>query len=144
MCSTSDEVISRLVLDHFKYGGFHGCPSFCRLELIPLPDGRTVVIATELADNPGTSITNAAEILASFVCDQFRINPDRLVWIEHYGYGNATCPERSFDLVIFSRTYSVKWSGSIHFKEPRWQQMVERDWNMLGLANRKPVRYPRS
>jgi hypothetical protein len=54
------------------------------LELIPLADGRTVVIATERPDNPGTSVTNAAEELASQVCQRFDIDPDKLVWIESY------------------------------------------------------------
>ena len=44
---------------------------------------RVVVVATEVEDNPGASITNAAEKCASQVCEHFEIHPSRLVWVEH-------------------------------------------------------------
>src|SRR4051794_20817669 len=69
---------------HFDYAGLHGRPARCGLEIVELPNGRTVVIATELSDNPGVSITNFAEKLASLVCKMFDIDPTTLVWIEHY------------------------------------------------------------
>jgi hypothetical protein len=92
-----------VTVERFEYRGFHGCKAHCSVEIIPLPDGRTVVIAIEPKDNPGMSITNVAEHLASYVCDLFRIDPDKLVWIEHYGYGSTTGGDRTFDLVTFSR-----------------------------------------
>lgn len=36
------------------------------------------MIATEVKDDPGSSVTNVAEHLASHVCDRFGIDPDRL------------------------------------------------------------------
>jgi hypothetical protein len=147
------EIRQPMVLDFFEYPGFHGCRSWCDLELIPLADGWTAVIATERAGNPGTSVTNIAEHLASFVCNHFGIDPDRLVWIEHYAYASTTFPERTFDLVTFVRLPpgSVSWSVPpgetlsrevpAHFHQPHWRVMTDADWRDLGLPVRKPVRY---
>ena len=79
---------------HFDYAGLHGRPARCGLELIELPDRRTVVITTELSDNPGVSVTNFAEELATLVCNMFCIDPMTLVWIEHYGYPDRVTPKR--------------------------------------------------
>jgi hypothetical protein len=87
------------------------------------------------------SITNAVEFLASLVCDQFHIDPDKLSWIEHYGYAGTTFPERGFDRVIFSQIHAMRSSGSVYFKEPHWQRMIESDWIVLGLPPRPPVQY---
>ena len=43
-----------------------------------------LVIATELPDNPGMSITNCAEHLAGLVCNAYNIRRNRLIWLEHY------------------------------------------------------------
>ena len=42
-----------------------------------------IVIATELADNPGMSITNSAAELAAAIVKDFDIQPEELVLIEH-------------------------------------------------------------
>lgn len=70
----------------FSYPGFHGRPARCRIRVYRRgPDRPTVVIATELADNPGTSVTNRAETVAAMVCREFGIDPGTLLWVEHYG-----------------------------------------------------------
>lgn len=144
----SSAVCPPTVLDCFEYPGFQGCRSVCDLELIPLSDGRTVAIVTERVDNPGTSVTNIAEHLASWVCHQFHIDPDRLVWLEHYGYASTPIPERTFDLVKFSRLPAGSMSWSVlssetlsrqtpaHFHRPRWRTMNDADWHDLNLAPR--------
>ena len=67
----------------------------CRVRI----SGNTV-IATELPDNPGMSITNAAASVAMQVCQYYEILLDRLVWIEHYP--GELDHEETFDLVHFS------------------------------------------
>lgn len=57
----------------FRFAGLHGNPAECGIERIDLPDGRVVIVATELPDNPGASVTNAVELLALTVCQNFRI-----------------------------------------------------------------------
>ena len=143
----------QLIFDQFRFRGFHGQEAFCRLEILPIADGRTVVIATELEDNPGTSITNVAEHLASHVCDQFQIDPQRLVWIEHYGYASPAGSKdpRTYDLVTFERRppEGVVWAPAVlrskpdgwpgYFDEPDWRVMTDADWKSLGLDPRPPV-----
>lgn len=51
----------------------------CDIEII-----KNLVIATEMPENEGTSVTNMAEYLATQVCQEFGINPKHLIWIEHY------------------------------------------------------------
>src|SRR5438552_13682293 len=94
----------RIVVDRYRFRGFHGCDAWCALEILEGKDGKTVVIATEVKDNPGTSITNAAEHLAYWVCIEFSIDTSKLVWIEHYGYpapGDWRRHPRTYDLVTF-------------------------------------------
>jgi len=139
--------------DRFLFAGFWNCASACALELLPRPDGRVVVIATELADNPGTSITNAAEILATEVCRRFRIPPERLVWIEHYAYSPESAIPRTFDLVTFhprrpaqkSPLTSAALGSTMEtgdaameklFANPIWHRMLDKDWKALGLHSR--------
>jgi hypothetical protein len=91
----------------YLYRGLHGCPSYCWLRIYMTP-AQTVVLATELEDNPGTSITNMAAGLATEVVRTFGLPLDTLVWIEHYPAhlginGGARLPE-SFDRVTFTHT----------------------------------------
>ena len=71
-------------MSRLHYRGFHGCDSWCDIEVVRVSDACTVVIVTEVDDNPGTSVTNMAEELATEVCKTFRISPHKLVWYEHY------------------------------------------------------------
>jgi len=126
---------STIVIDLYLYRGFHGCVCWCGLEIIRLRDGRTIVIATEVEDNPGTSVTNMAEGLASRVCAEFSIDPRSLVWIEHYGYPSAIRAgnPRTFDLVTFARPVAGDDST---VGEPKWRPMSESDWRALALPPR--------
>lgn len=96
--------------------GFHGCDSHCQVRVYqasPVAEAQhlienhskhlsdpdrffksepvsasTVVIASEgaICLNPGTSITNNAEIIFKLVCDRYNLDPMRVIWIEHYDY----------------------------------------------------------
>lgn len=130
------------VIDPYEFTGFHGCRCICRLEILRLQDGRAVVIAIEREDNPGTSVTNAFEILAASVCEQFGIDPQTLVWIEHYGYASAIDAgnPRTYDLVSFTvRTIQGRRTA----REPQWRPMQEADWWALGIEARQAVEYQR-
>jgi hypothetical protein len=61
-----------------------------------------VVICSELSENPGMSITDAARTIAAEVIRAHRL-PTPLVWIEHYPAGSRRPgAEETFDLAIFS------------------------------------------
>jgi len=85
-----------------------------------------VVICTEQRDNPGQSVTNAAEILAAEVISFHRL-PAPLVWVEHYeedGARGTPKDPHTFDLVTFS-SYEVKDLGEKHRRigEPSWKPL---------------------
>ncbi len=57
-------------------------PSRCGLKIVN-KKSHSVIIVTELyRDNPGTSVTNVAASLAMQICDEFSLNPGKLVYIE--------------------------------------------------------------
>jgi hypothetical protein len=127
-----------VVVDRYRFRGFHGCDAWCALEILKGKDGKTVVIATEVKDNPGTSITNAAEHLAYWVCVEFSIDPSKLVWIEHYGYpapGDWKRHPRTYDLVTFD---ILPPGHDAVFAHATWRPMQDNDWLARGLEPRQP------
>lgn len=92
----------------------------CRLRVYQIP-GRTVVIATD--QDIGPSVTNAAEEIATQVVHQFRIDPERLLWVEHYLREDTRAGQSSggeeYDLVTFV------WDGK-QFVQPHWTYSTQR------------------
>ena len=84
----------------YDYKGFWNCDSRCDIEVRRRSDGKYVFVATELPDNPGTSVTNFAEHLATAMRRQYGLKPEELVWIEHYPEAKNRRKE-DFDLVQF-------------------------------------------
>lgn len=103
----------------YEYKGFGDCDSHCNLKIYRSAGNLAVmVIATELADNTGTSITHMAERLATEVCRQYNISPQKLIWIEHY-------PRRRWGSESFDRVYfDFDWDAC---------RFVKADWHRLDL-----------
>ncbi|WP_309711164.1 hypothetical protein [Armatimonas sp.] len=116
----------------WHYQGYHGVKSVCYLRLYqpkesdgqPKEPRPAIAIFTEIESNPGTSITNRVEVLATLAW-QFLQKPDAApVVIEHYpnrGVHNTHTdrwqfPE-SFDFVEFDK----KPDGS--FEKPTWRRI---------------------
>jgi hypothetical protein len=59
-----------------------GSGGYCRIRAFADPGRPTVVVATELADSPGKSITYGAEDLAMAVCRRLDLDPSNLRWVE--------------------------------------------------------------
>ncbi|NLH95904.1 MAG: hypothetical protein GX477_00970 [Clostridiaceae bacterium] len=95
----------------FHYTDFNGNLAICDIEIYG-----NVVIATELDNNTGASITNVAELVAMQVCRAFNINPRHLVWIEHYPPSSIS-PEH-FDRVEFDFD-----ERRVCFTNPRWTRI---------------------
>ena len=127
----------------YEFVGYNGCFCFCYLRV---NCRENLVFCSELHDNPGTSITNAAELLATQVTVQFAIHPDALTWIEHYG----RCSEKSdSDFILFRKgreeyslvNFKVEWAklnfdfgnkgstSALHyaFRNPEWIHVPEKD-----------------
>ena len=81
-----------------------------------------VVVATELLDNPGMSLTNAAASVAMQVCQYYEIPPEQLVWVEHYP--EETGHEETFDLVHFSFDLGK-------LSAPRWKRISKEEVQQL-------------
>jgi hypothetical protein len=90
----------------------------CRIRVYQLANGTIVVIATELPDSAGASITNAAEILATEMRRWFVVPGGGLFWIEHYQdramIGGRPQQKESFDRVFF------RWDGT-QYDDPDWK-----------------------
>jgi hypothetical protein len=93
-------------------------------------DGKYVFVATELPDNPGTSVTNFAEHLATAMRSQYRLKPDHVIWIEHYPEAKGRRKE-DFDLVRF-----LGMEGDA-FRTPVWTRITEQavDELIAGVRN---------
>jgi hypothetical protein len=91
-------------------------------------------IITELPDNPGKSVTNAMEWIATVVVHRFDLDPARTRWIEHYpdrhpsGREGDRVFDESFSLV------SLGWErGRSPWGQPSpWASGV--DWQPLTRA----------
>jgi len=90
------------------YKGDAGIRSRCRVRLyLPYDDkDAAVVICSELPDNPGTSVTNAAEQIAAEIIVGFRL-PAPPVWIEHCPLEVTDGRDETFELVVFAH-YDVQ------------------------------------
>ena len=118
----------------YTYPSNFGGDAKCDLEIIR-GETTTLVICTELADNPGTSVTNAAERIATRLCHEDpTIAPEGLIWVEHYPERSAgpgrPLPE-SWDLVTFTdrdgRTFRrPAWRHSTAEEVQALRQRIER------------------
>ena len=111
----------------YQYPGRLNCYSKCDLEIIR---GRstTLVICSERADNPGTSVTNAAARIATCLChDDRSIAPKGLLWVEHtpaLGRGRQRKPERWCRVTLTARDGRT-------FDRPAWEPIPAEDVQAL-------------
>lgn len=90
-----------------EYPGFGECESLCRIR-INLTQTNTIAIASELPNNPGTSITNCPKSVRERAILRFGLPPST-TWIEHYP-GTQTLNrkdivlEESFSIVTFNKS----------------------------------------
>lgn len=104
----------------------------CRVRIFEPEDpeiDKFVVILTELRDNPGTSITNAAEEIAAHVILANALPTNRTLWIEHYESGSRGTPSdrATFDLLTFSndepKTELRAGVWRVELGEPSWKAL---------------------
>ena len=97
----------------------NGYPSACNLTIY-----RSIglVIATEI--NEGQSLTNACDLIATLVVNQFGIDPKRLMFIEHYPAEQRPTYGESYDLVTF------QWDGK-EFSNPEWKPLTVTEFDEI-------------
>lgn len=106
----------------FEYSGAEDEYSFCDLEVSVAPDGRSLIIATDREDNPGTNITDmAAEMATKVLRENKAMSPTGLIWIEHY-------PERGAKPHVMPEYWN--WVTFLYdaqdnsFHMPSWRPLV--------------------
>lgn len=117
----------------YQFPGFDpSLESFCDIDVTVLPDGTAFVICSEDPENPGTSVTNAAEAIATQLCQQQpTIDPTKLVWIERYPpRGPYQLTPESFDLV----TFAIADRAGHFVANPKWQPLSEQQVQALRTA----------
>jgi len=116
------------------FKGLHGFPSRCFLRIYKTGE-KTVIIATELRDNPGTSITNYAAQLATGALQTFNVQPEQLVWVEHYPAGDTEREgegEDTYDIVTFT------WNGD-NLTTPVWRHSNKKEVETITGTTITPI-----
>jgi hypothetical protein len=94
-------------------GAAYGRPTRCRLRLYRGAGGGLVALVTELAENPGPSVTNAVEQVWAALAR--RLDTTRFTMVEHYDADSFGVededPEETFDIV------------SVEAGQPGWQPL---------------------
>jgi len=113
----------------------------CRCDLHVYRDGdAAVVVASEREDNPGASITNTYEYLATGVWQKLGLPIDQVTWMEHYGaqsYGVRI--DETFDWVTLERQgdrlVSPAWRPG---SRQELEQRIERPFTALRRLEEQP------
>lgn len=112
----------------FKFRSYPGrTVSECHL-LVVQNEAKTVVVMTELAHNPGMSVTNASERLATQVVKQFNLNVEQTTFVEHYGVisGHSQRDPEEFSVVTYT------WDSEAHHAQ--WEhRSTEKVLQLLGM-----------
>ena len=90
--------------------------------------GATIVVCSQLSDDKraGVSVTNAAEQIATEVSNKHRIQPNCLVWFEHYaGAKTSAFLKETVDRVFFKLDWHltrppIRESVEFKYSSPHW------------------------
>lgn len=99
---------------------------YCRLRIYAQRTGH-VVLLTEVANNPGQSITAASDVIATGLAARYHLDPLTTIWIEHW-------PSDTRDKLSKDSYASVKYSWKDGVAgSPRWRQLaLEQAEAMMG------------
>jgi hypothetical protein len=115
----------------FQYSDNAGHTGHCHLQIWEAPGAVPVAIVTEVPDNPGPSVMNAAPHVWRSVWE-FLGRPAEMVMVEHYRVRNEVETDGYTD------TYSVvTFKGASCFTSPFWRQLGPRE--LRKLIGREPV-----
>ncbi len=98
-----------------KYPGYNGADSCCGIRRY----GDTV-IATELAENTGTHLSDAIEIVATLIVEKFDINPENLRLIEE-----VPARKPRFSLITLTPGDSYMHIQRVKFVGASWSPLTE-------------------
>ena len=116
--------MDHIYLGEFAYPGVHKhYPGRCGLSIWRASHQHyAVVIASELPTNPGTSITNAYEHLATQVVRHLHphVPPWGTLWFEHYPPDLGIAKAHTYDLVTFGLVKQMS-TGALLYQHPSWR-----------------------
>jgi len=103
----------------FEFKGEWDIESKCGIKIVNGRD-KTVVVVTELPDNPGTQITTFSAELAEQITKTHNITPEKLVYIEH-------SPDMQSKLSFYSESfYLVNFEiENGKFSSPQWEKYTK-------------------
>jgi len=82
---------------------------------------QTVVMATELGENPGKSVTNAIEDIATQVVTAFHLTPASTRFIEHYNEESYAADKRAGEPPTYDEV-TFMWHGE-KATSPTWRRL---------------------
>ncbi|OGP25001.1 MAG: hypothetical protein A2X99_02340 [Deltaproteobacteria bacterium GWB2_55_19] len=103
-------------METYHFDGLYGFPSKCGLDIY-IRDDRAVVMFTEMPDDPGTSITNFIEELATQIYNE-RLKGcpvENIRFVECY-------PKDPYREVATYDLVHLEWTGR-EFKNPTWERI---------------------
>ncbi len=99
----------------FHYAGLHGWHSKCGIEFLHSEDRRFItVVLTELLDNPGTSVTNVIELIATQVRREMLkgYETEQIRWIDRSQYSDT--PDFEVEMTFICERYVMpKWKAVV-------------------------------
>jgi hypothetical protein len=119
----------QLLATTYEFTAATGIKAVCGLRLVR-DEERVVVVLTELPDNPGMSVTNACEEIATQVRRAFGLDPDQIRWIEHYPEREHHVHRRTlheaatYDEIIFI------WED-YQARAPTWRRLTPEEVHLL-------------
>jgi hypothetical protein len=112
----------------YRVDAWSGRESTCRIRVYQIKDGHAVVIATELEENKGPSVTNSAEAWAREACTEYSLDPFKTYFFEHYDGGSYR--GLSYDEEERYAAVSFEWFAGIAEK-PKWTHATRADIEKL-------------
>ncbi len=108
---------TKVVDERYSFAGYLGVPSHCRLRIFTRDGLPPVIIVSERDDNPGTSITNAADVLYPGIIARYLTGwldqADALYIIEHYPKREGRGGETS---ETFAQVGFTSWRPVIEYR----------------------------
>ena len=117
----------------FPYKAGNGVDGICRIDRYRLANDLQLFVCQEIDENPGQNVPNSIETIAFQLCRRFKIDPAKLILVEHFGKGFREGP-------LWFRVYFRIQNRKQWFVGPSWKQMELSDWKSLSL---RPVANPK-
>lgn len=128
---------------------YNAIEGVCGVSIFQTVRDMAVVVLTEYRENPGMSVTNAVEFIATKVKRAFLpdVAPDQIVWIERYeSHGTLLDVDdltmgETFDLV------RLQWDKDA-YRSPQWLSLGESRsaadfWKTFFLSDRPLAEFPK-